>query len=76
LSVMVRYMKKTDYEPCALGDFFTLLEAQTGSSSHPPVFLSTHPSPDERHKRINENCAGTSGETFVDQYEDFQNSLP
>jgi predicted Zn-dependent protease len=72
----VKYMKKTDYEPCALGDFFTLLEAQTGSTTHPPVFLSTHPSPEDRQDRINENCAGASGDTFVSRYQEFQNSLP
>jgi len=72
----VKYMKKTEYEPCALGDFFTLLEAQQGSASHPPVFLSTHPSPEDRLEKINENCAGSTGETFVSRYQDFQNSLP
>jgi len=72
----VKYMKKTDYEPCALGDFFTLLEAQSGSSTHPPVFLSTHPSGEDRQEKINENCAGTSGETFVSRYQEFKNSLP
>jgi predicted Zn-dependent protease len=72
----VKYMKKTEYEPCALGDFFTLLEAQSGSSTHPPVFLSTHPSPEDRQEKINENCAGGSGETFVSRYQQFQNSLP
>ncbi len=72
----VRYLMKTDYEPCALGDFFTLLEAQSGSTSHPPVFLSTHPSPEDRQERINENCAGGSGDTFISRYQEFQNSLP
>jgi predicted Zn-dependent protease len=72
----VKYMKKTDYEPCALGDFFTLLEAQSGSSTHPPVFLSTHPSPDDRQEKINEHCSGASGDTFVSRYLEFQNSLP
>ena len=72
----VKYLKKTAYDPCALGDFFTLLEAQIGSTTHPPVFLSTHPSPEDRLDRIDENCAGSAGERFEARYQEFKNSLP
>ncbi|KPK83433.1 MAG: hypothetical protein AMS27_12895 [Bacteroides sp. SM23_62_1] len=72
----VRYMKKTEYQPCALGDFFSLLEAQVGSTTHPPVFLSTHPSPEDRLDKINEHCAGTTGQGFESRYLEFKNSLP
>ena len=72
----VKYLKKTDYSPCSLGDFFTKMEAQSGSAERPPVFLSTHPSPEDRLTRINENCAGSTGQTFASRYQEFKNSLP
>ncbi len=72
----VKYLKNTDYAPCSLGDFFTKMEAQVGSAERPPVFLSTHPSPEDRLEKINANCAGSSGELFVTRYHDFKNSLP
>jgi predicted Zn-dependent protease len=72
----VKYLKTTEYNPCALGDFFGLLEAQVGSTTRPPVFLSTHPSPEDRLDRINENCAGGAGQEFESRYQEFQNSLP
>jgi predicted Zn-dependent protease len=72
----VKYLKKTDYSPCALGDFFVKMEAQEGNTQRPPVFLSTHPSPEDRLEKINEHCAGSSGELFATRYQEFQNSLP
>jgi predicted Zn-dependent protease len=72
----VKYLKGTDYSPCALGDFFVKMEAQEGSAERPPVFLSTHPSPEDRLDKINENCAGSSGQLFATRYQEFQNSLP
>jgi beta-barrel assembly-enhancing protease len=72
----VKYLKGTDYSPCSLGDFFVKMEAQEGNTQRPPVFLSTHPSPEDRLDRINENCAGSSGELFTSRYQEFQNSLP
>jgi predicted Zn-dependent protease len=72
----VKYLKNTDYSPCSLGVFFTKMEAQEGSTTRPPVFLSTHPSPEDRLEKINENCAGSSGELFVTRYREFQNNLP
>ena len=72
----VRYLKGTDYEPCSLGDFFVKMQAQEGDTQRPPVFLSTHPSPEDRLDKINENCAGSSGELFASRYQEFQNSLP
>lgn len=72
----VKYLKNTDYSACSLGDFFIKMQAQEGSTERPPVFLSTHPSPEDRLEKINENCAGSSGQTFASRYQDFKNSLP
>jgi predicted Zn-dependent protease len=72
----VKYLKNTDYSPCSLGDFFVKMEAQVGSAQRPPVFLSTHPSPEDRLAKINEYCANSSGELFVTRYQEFKNSLP
>jgi predicted Zn-dependent protease len=72
----VKYLRNTDYSPCSLGDFFIKMEAQVGSTQRPPVFLSTHPSPEDRLTKINENCAGSFGELFVTRYQEFQSSLP
>jgi len=72
----VKYLKKTDYEACALGVFFTKMEAQQGSTERPPIFLSTHPSPEDRLEKINENCAGSTGQPFASRYQEFKNSLP
>ena len=57
------------------GDFFVKMEAQQGTA-RPPVFLSTHPSPEDRLEKINENCAGSTGQLFVTRYQEFKNSLP
>jgi predicted Zn-dependent protease len=72
----VKYLKRTDYSACSLGDFFAKMKAQEGSSERPPVFLSTHPSPEDRLDRINENCAGSTGQPFTSRYQEFKNSLP
>jgi len=71
----IKYLKNTDYSPCSLGVFFSKMKDQEGTA-RPPVFLSTHPSPEDRLEKINENCAGSTGELFVTRYQEFQNSLP
>jgi len=71
----VKYLKKTEYRSCALGDFFIKLQAQVGSEIRPPVFLSTHPSPEDRLDMINQHCSGSGGEGFQSRYQEFKNSL-
>lgn len=71
----VKFLYPTSYDAASLGDFFTKLEGQP----HPPTFLSTHPSPEDRLEKINEifqSQGGQHGEVFVDRYQQFKNSLP
>lgn len=71
----VKYLYATDYNAPSLADFFTKL----GSQSSVPVFLSTHPSPDNRIQHINEvwqSLGGQSGQLYVSEYTQFKNSLP
>lgn len=71
----VQYLYKTDYHAPALGDFFEKLE----TSSHPPEFLSTHPSPENRLEEINRiwtELGGANGEFYESSYTEFKNSLP
>lgn len=71
----VKYMSSTDYHPLALADFFIKLEGLP----HPPTFLSTHPSPDDRIAKINEewvNNGSVVGDYFETRYLDFKASLP
>jgi predicted Zn-dependent protease len=74
----VRYMNETDYHPPSLGGFFEKLESQV-TSGYTPVFLKTHPSPDDRLEQINAHwveLGSKQGETFESRYQDFKNSLP
>lgn len=71
----VKYLYPTEEDAASLGDFFVKLEGQPS----PPTFLSTHPSPEDRLQKINENfqaLGGVHGETFVSRYNDFKSSLP
>jgi len=46
---------------------------------HPPVFLSTHPSPEDRLEKIDEEfiaLGGVHGELFETRYGDFKSILP
>jgi predicted Zn-dependent protease len=46
---------------------------------HPPEFLSTHPSPENRIEKINEvwqSLGGKEGNLYVDSYMQFKESLP
>ncbi len=51
----VDYLQSTKYACNGAAGFFEKLEAQ-GQSSGTPAFLSTHPSPDNRIKKINERA--------------------
>ena len=70
----VKYLYDTDYHPKGISGFFEKLESHSGT----PTFLSTHPSPDDRLEAIDEvwtDLGGKTGETYVDQYQDFKDSL-
>ncbi|MCK4854968.1 MAG: M48 family metalloprotease [Bacteroidales bacterium] len=72
----VRYLSKTDYDPRGLAGFFEKMEGQTPFL---PVFLSTHPSPDDRLDQIYyhwEQSGSNPGERYESRYNDFKNSLP
>lgn len=71
----VKYLYATEYDAASLADFFSMLEGQT----QVPVFLSTHPSPEDRLQKINEHfqaLGGVHGQTFADRYQQFKTSLP
>ena len=71
----VKYLYVTEEDAASLGDFFTKLEGQPTV----PTFLSTHPSPEDRLERINDNfqaLGGVHGGTFESRYGDFKASLP
>ncbi len=73
----VRYMTKgTDYDPLAMADFFDMLKAMEGDSGSTPVFLSTHPSPEDRSEKISEhkvNYPNASGQynLYKAEYDNF-----
>jgi predicted Zn-dependent protease len=71
----VRYLYPSEYDAASLGDFFVILQNQP----HPPAFLSTHPSPEDRLEKIQEEfmaLGGVHGEIFVERYSTFKNTLP
>ncbi|MEI6766770.1 MAG: M48 family metalloprotease [Bacteroidota bacterium] len=71
----VKYLYVTEYNAPSLADFFTKL----GNESTVPVFLSTHPSPDNRITHINEvwqGLGGASGQLLETEYAQFKASLP
>ena len=71
----VKYLYPTEEDAASLGDFFVKIEGQPS----PPTFLSTHPSPEDRLQRINDQfmaLGGVHGGTFVSRYSDFKSSLP
>jgi beta-barrel assembly-enhancing protease len=71
----VKYMSSTEYHPLALADFFTKLEGLP----RPPLFLSTHPSPEDRIDKIQEawvKYGSVQGEYFPARYQAFKNVLP
>lgn len=71
----VKYMYQTEYHAPSLADFFVKM----GNESNTPVFLSTHPSPDNRIEHINEvwqGLGGASGQLLETEYQQFKASLP
>ena len=71
----VNYLYKTSYDARGVGGFFEKING----APQPPQFLSTHPNPDNRIERIEEEwteLGGASGNTYVNSYQDFINSLP
>jgi predicted Zn-dependent protease len=71
----VRYLNKTDYDPRGLAGFFEKMENQPVL----PVFLSTHPSPDDRLDQIYyhwEQLGSSEGQRYEPLYNNFKNSLP
>ncbi len=71
----VRYTADTDYYPKGVAGFFEKLE---GASST-PVFLSTHPSEEDRIEKIDEvwkSLGSPDGATAESEYTAFKNLLP
>jgi predicted Zn-dependent protease len=71
----VRYLVKTDYDARGLSGFFEKMEGRPT----PPVFLSTHPSPEDRLEQIQyhwEQQGSIVGELAESSYSSFKNSLP
>jgi len=71
----VRYLYPSEYDAASLRDFFVMMENQP----HPPVFLSTHPSPEDRLEKIDEEfnaLGGVHGELFEARYTEFKSLLP
>jgi predicted Zn-dependent protease len=71
----VKYLYQTSYEPTGIAAFFIKMD----DAPHPPQFLSTHPSPENRIEAINEvwmELGGKTGNTYVGSYNAFKASLP
>lgn len=71
----VNYLCGTDYNAAGAAGFFRKMEGQPS----PPVFLSTHPNPNNRVKKIDEEkakltCSG--GQTYNSKYVQMKNLLP
>lgn len=71
----VKYLYATSYDARGIAGFFQKLEG----SSHPPEFLSTHPSPDNRIEEIEnhwQTLGGKVGGTYETSYNNFKAMLP
>ncbi|MCX6245038.1 MAG: M48 family metalloprotease [Bacteroidetes bacterium] len=71
----VKYLYPTKYDAASLGDFFIKMEG----APTPPVFLSSHPSPEDRLDKINQtfnSLGGVHGGTFETDYQQFKGLLP
>lgn len=71
----VEYLYKTSYDPRGIAGFFIKLD----DAQHPPQFLSTHPSPENRIEKIYEKWSelgSKEGNLYVDSYNAFKSSLP
>jgi len=75
----VKFLSDTDYDPRGVAGFFEKLEEEEQASGEVPVFMRTHPSPDDRIEKIYEHWeaeGSKEGNEFTDRFIDFQNSLP
>ena len=71
----VQYLYQTSYDARGVAGFFEKM----GDASPVPVFMSTHPSPENRIEKINEewlSLGGEPGNTYESSLQDFKNSLP
>jgi len=71
----VKYLYETSYDARGVAGFF---QKMTGNAQ-PPEFLSTHPNPDNRVEKIMEvwqGLGGKIGQEYVEEYQQFKNSLP
>ena len=74
-SYAVKYLYPTQYDAASLGDFFTIMQEE----SPKPIFLSAHPSPEDRLTKINEAFAslgGVHGQLYFDTYQQFKKLIP
>ncbi len=74
----VRFMADTKYNPKGISGFFEKLQDEGGTSDS-FVFLSTHPSDQDRIDNINEvyaNLGSPSGNDYETEYADFVSKLP
>ena len=70
----VKYTYPTDWDARGIGNFFEKME----SHSSIPAFLSTHPSDEQRAKKINKEwtkLGGKQGNNFTEDYNLFKSSL-
>lgn len=74
----VIYLSNTSYQCSGAAGFFEKIEAQGGSST--PVWLSTHPNPDNRVNAIKAKASelgcNTTVNTNISDYQAFKNGLP
>jgi beta-barrel assembly-enhancing protease len=73
----VRYLYDTEYDSRGVAYFFEKMD--TEKSADWMIYLSTHPDPGDRIKKIYEhhkNLGGAQGNKFEERYQDFKNSLP
>jgi predicted Zn-dependent protease len=71
----VKYLYQTSYDARGISEFFIKI----GDAGHPPEFLSTHPSPDNRVEKILEvweGLGGVEGNMYEESYNAFKASLP
>ncbi|MFC2106775.1 M48 family metalloprotease [Bacteroidota bacterium] len=71
----VKYTYPTSYDALGIAGFFQKMEG----ASHPPEFLSTHPSPDNRIEEIEKEWQALGskvGNTYVTSYNNFKAMLP
>ena len=73
----VTYLYKTEYDARGVAYFFEKMDPEKQSKVE--VYLSTHPSPDDRIEKINERhkeLGGKEGGLFIEEYQEFKSMLP